>query len=61
MVSNLKSNFSAWKFIKLLEVTVSPDPKNGYAPGHINLVENRFVVVASQIYGWEVMGQGLRS
>jgi hypothetical protein len=32
---------AAWKYIKLLEVTVSPDPKNSYAPGHIKLVENR--------------------
>jgi len=26
--------------MKLLEVTVSPDPKNGYASGHIKLVED---------------------
>ncbi len=37
----LTIEIAAWKYIKLLEVTVSPDAKNGYAPGHIKLVENR--------------------
>ena len=30
---------SAWKYVKLEEVTISTDPKNSYARGHIKLVE----------------------
>ena len=30
----------AWKYVKLIEVTLSPDPKNAYAKGHIKLVTN---------------------
>ena len=29
----------AWKFVKLMEVTISSDPKDAYADGHIKLVE----------------------
>ena len=32
--------FAAWKYVKLVEVTMSPDPKDGYARGHIKLVTN---------------------
>ena len=32
--------FTAWKFIKLQEVTISTSNKNAYSPGHITIVEN---------------------
>ena len=32
--------FSAWKYVKLLEVTMSPDPQDMYGKGHIKLVTN---------------------
>ena len=32
--------FLAWKYVKLLEVTMSPDPQDMYGKGHIKLVTN---------------------
>ena len=32
--------FSAWKYVKLQEVTISTNPKNAYSNGYISLVEN---------------------
>ena len=32
--------FSAWKFVKLHEVTISTNPKNAYSAGHITLVKD---------------------
>ncbi len=32
--------FAAWRHVKLTEVTISSDPKDAYAPGHIKLVQN---------------------
>ncbi len=32
----------AWKYIKLLEVTVSSDAKDAYAEGHIKLIKDGY-------------------
>ncbi len=34
---------SAWRYVKLTEVTVSSDPNDAYADGHIKLVEKGYV------------------
>jgi len=34
------NNESAWKFVRLQEVTISTSKSSAYAPGHITLVEN---------------------
>ncbi|XP_037781123.1 uncharacterized protein LOC119577625 [Penaeus monodon] len=31
---------STWKYVKLMEVTVSSDPADPYAPGHVSLVKD---------------------
>ena len=30
----------AWKFLKLVEVSLSPSPRNPYAPGHVIILRN---------------------
>ncbi len=32
----------AWKYVKLLEVTISSDAKDAYAEGHIKLIEDGY-------------------
>lgn len=33
-------NISAWKFVKLMEVTVSPDPDDPHVAGSVPLVKD---------------------
>lgn len=35
---------SAWKYVKLMEVTVSSEPDDPYAPGHVALVKDGSVI-----------------
>lgn len=32
--------FAAWKFVKLMEVSVSPDPDNAHVSGSVALVKD---------------------
>ena len=34
--------FSAWRHVKLMEVTISPDAEDAYARGHITLIEKGY-------------------
>ena len=38
--ASINADSAAWKYVKLLEVTVSPDPKEPRGPGHIALIRN---------------------
>jgi hypothetical protein len=40
MTTNLICLFSAWKYVKLMEVTVSPDPDNPHMSGSVALVKD---------------------
>lgn len=40
---------SAWKYVKLMEVTVSPDPDDPHMSGSVALVKDGFVLT-SQLY-----------
>jgi hypothetical protein len=41
--------FTAWKFVKLQEVTISTSNKNAYSPGHITIVENGYFHIRYRI------------
>lgn len=40
-------SFAAWKFVKLMEVTVSNDPQEAKAPSHVVLVRGGFVELSN--------------
>lgn len=39
------AHFAAWKYVKLMEVTVSSDPHEAKVPGHVVLVRDGFVTL----------------
>lgn len=54
MVSYGMVCLAAWKFVKLMEVTVSSDPREAKVPGHVVLVRDGFVPLC---YGFGIMTQ----